>query len=140
MRSAVEDSLRRLGMNQEPDRALESLRALRYPALERFARLLAVAQDTNREVFLKTLEILRREVEGRLDLGRQARQSLTLVRGTTRLLQAVAVTAMAVASVLPNWRAYFMAGFQHWLLFAGMLTVTLLSSFYMEAELRQLEV
>jgi len=53
------------------------MQALGYPALNRFARLLGNVQDTNQDVFMKTLEILRKEVEGRMDLHRQARQSLT---------------------------------------------------------------
>ena len=89
---------------------------------------------------MKTLEILRKEVEGRMDLHRQARQSLTLVRSTTRLLQGVAVAAMIVASLLPNWRYYFIASPQNWLLFLGMLVIVLLSTFYMETEMHQLEV
>ena len=140
VRSAVEDCLNRLQMNQKPGEALKLMKALDYPALNRFARLLGNVQDTNQDVFMKTLEILRKEVEGRMDLHRQARQSLTLVRSTTRFLQAVAVAAMAVASVLPNRRTYFISSPQNWLLFLGMLAVALLSSFYMEAELHQLEV
>ena len=140
VRSAVEDCLKRLQMNQKPGEALKRMKALDYPALNRFARLLANVQDTNQDVFMKTLEILRKEVEGRMDLHRQARQSLTLVRSTTRLLQGVAVAAMAVAGVLPNWRNYFVASPQNWLLFLGMLVIVLLSTFYMEAEMYQLEV
>jgi hypothetical protein len=140
VRSAVEDCLARLQMNQPPSEALRRMKALDYPALNRFARLLGNVQDTNQDIFMKTLEILRKEVEGRQDLHRQARQSLTLVRSTTRLLQGVAVTALAVASLLTNWRTYFIASPQNWLLFLGMIGVALLSSFYMEAELHQLEV
>ena len=140
VRSAVEDCLKRLQMNQKPGEALKVMQALGYPALNRFARLLGNVQDTNQDVFMKTLEILRKEVEGRMDLHRQARQSLTLVRSTTRLLQGVAVAAMIVASLLPNWRYYFIASPQNWLLFLGMLVIVLLSTFYMETEMHQLEV
>jgi len=140
VRSAVEDCLKRLQMNQKPDEAMKRVYALGHPALNRFARLLGSVQDTNQDVFMKTLEILRKEVDGRQDLHRQARQSLTLVRSTTRLLQAVAVAALIVGSLLPNWRNYFIASPQNWLLFTGMLGIALLSSFYMEAELHQLEV
>ena len=140
VRSAVEDCLKRLQMNQKPGEALKVMKTLGHPAINRFARLLGNVQDTNQDVFMKTLEILRKEVEGRIDLHRQARQSLTLVRSTTRLLQGVALTAITAASLLPDWRYYFVASPQNWLLFLGMLAVVLLSSFYMEAEMRQLEV
>lgn len=140
VRLAVEDCQNRLQMNQKPAEALKVMKALGHPALNRFARLLGNVQDTNQDVFMNTLEILRKEVEGRMDLHRQARQSLTLVRSTTRTLQAVALSAMIAASLLPNWRYYFIASPQNWLLFLGMLAIALLSSFYMEAELHQLEV
>lgn len=140
VRRAVEACLARLGMNQKVDEAMQPLRTLNHTVLNRFARLLAGAQDTNQDVFLDTLRILREDVESRLDLHRQARQSLTLVRGTTRVLQAVVVAAMAAVTTLPNWRYYFVSSPKNWLLFVSMLGVAALGSFYVEAELRQVEM
>ena len=140
VRRAMEACLRRLQMNQKVSEAMKPLQLLAFPVLSRFGQVLSSAQDTNHEIFMKTLEILRNEVEGRLDLHRQARQSLTLVRGTVRVLQVVAALALAVASTLPNWRPYFLAGAKNWMLFAGILGIAVLGSLYVEAEMRQMEV
>ncbi len=140
VRRALEACLRRLQMNQKLPEAMKPLQLLGYPVLSRFGQVLSSAQDTNHDIFIKTLEILRNEVEGRLDLHRQARQSLTLVRGTVRVLQAVAGLALAIASTLPNWRTYFLASTKNWMLFVGMLGVAVLGSLYVEAEMRQMEV
>ena len=107
--------------------------------LARFAGLLADVQDTNQEVFLDTLRLLQEEVESRMELHQQSRQSLTLVRSTTRVLQVVVVAAALAASLLPNWRFYFVENMKNWMLFVSMLGVAALGSFYVEAELRQLE-
>lgn len=139
VRRAVEACLARLATNQKLSEAMMPLQTLKYPALERFARLLADVQDTNQDVFTKTLDILRAEVESRMDLHRQARQSLTLIRGTTRILQAVVVAAMTIACVLPNWRYYFTSSEKNWFLFIGMIVTSVLGSLYVEVELRQLE-
>jgi hypothetical protein len=137
---ALGGCLARLQMNQTNAEAMTPLQALKHQALGRFAVLLANVQDTNQDIFMKTLAVLRAEVEDRLDLRRQARQSLTLVRGTTRVLQVVFVTAALVACLLPNWRAYFVASPRNWFLFMGMVGLAALGSFYMEVEMRQLEV
>jgi hypothetical protein len=140
VRTAVEACLRRLQMNQAMTEVIQPLERLDYPALNRFAQLLASVQDTNQDVFVKTLDILKNEVEGRMELHRQARQSLTLVRSTARILQAVVVVAAVLSSTLPNWRSYFVQSTRNWLLYAGMLAVASLGSLYVEAELRQMEI
>lgn len=139
VRRAMEACLARLQMNQRVSEAMKPLQPLEYPVLSRFGQVLASAQDTNHDIFMKTLEILRNEVEGSLDLHRQARQSLTLVRGTVRVLQVVAGLALMIASVLPNWRTYFLAGSKNWMLFVGILGVAVLGSLYVETEMRQME-
>ena len=140
VRRAMEACLRRLHMNQKLAEAMKPLQLLGYPVLSRFGQVLSSAQDTNHDIFIKTLEILRNEVESRLELHRQARQSLTLVRGTVRVLQAVAGLALAIASTLPNWRSYFLASTKNWMLFVGMLGIVVLGSLYVETEMRQMEV
>jgi len=140
VRSAVEGCLARLQMNQEMSQVTEPLERIGYPALTRFARLVTVVQDTNQDVFIKTLEVLKNEVEGRLSLHQQARQELTLVRGTTRSLQVVVVGAATISAVLPNWRIYFVQNAANWLLYFGMLAIVAVASLYVEAELRVLEI
>jgi len=66
------------------------------------AGMIAEVQDTNQDVFLETLRLLQEEVESKLDLRQQARQSLALVRGTARALQAVVVAAMKSGNFKQN--------------------------------------
>ncbi|PIZ26382.1 MAG: hypothetical protein COY47_00825, partial [Chloroflexi bacterium CG_4_10_14_0_8_um_filter_57_5] len=123
----------------QPLRDAGAEHSLSHVVLARFAGLLADVQDTNQEVFLDTLRLLQEEVESRMELHQQSRQSLTLVRSTTRVLQVVVVAAALAASLLPNWRFYFVENMKNWMLFVSMLGVAALGSFYVEAELRQLE-
>ncbi|MGB8211991.1 MAG: hypothetical protein WCE68_00400 [Anaerolineales bacterium] len=140
VRRAVSACLARLAMNKPLAEAMQPLQELKHTVLRRFGQVLAGAQDTNENVFTETLGVLRGEVEGRMDLRRQARQSLTLVRGTTRVLQIAVVIAAILAGSLGNWRSYFFQSTQNWMLFIGMLGVAALGSLYVETELRQLEV
>ena len=139
VRRAAMNCVARLSMNQETAKAVGPLRDSGHVVLARFAGLLADVQDTNQEVFLDTLRLLGEEVESRMELRQQSRQSLTLVRSTTRVLQVVVVAAALAASVLPNWRFYFVENARNWTLFVSMLGAAALGSFYVEAELRQLE-
>ena len=140
VRRSVEACLARLSTNQKLAEAMAPLQSLKYPVLERFARLLAGVQDTNQDIFIKTLEILPRG-SGSED-------------GTTQSGAAVSdpdsghhanspgrcgMAAMTVAAVLPNWRLYFTGNEKNWLLFVGMIITAVLGSLYVEAELRQME-
>ncbi len=139
LRRAVDQTIERLKLQQMAGKALSPLEKLPNPVLRRFVVVIANAQETDPEVFQDTLSLLRREVESRLDLGNRVRQNLTTLRSTTRILQAVLAGAMLAVCILPTWRAYFVASSQHWLLLLVMLFVGALGSFYVEAEIRQLE-
>ncbi|MBU4353049.1 MAG: hypothetical protein KJ939_08285 [Nanoarchaeota archaeon] len=139
-RSAVESTLARLRMNMATAEAVKPLQSLPHPVMRQLAGLIAEVQDTNQDVFLETLRLLQEEVESKLDLRQQARQSLTLVRGTARILQIVLLAALVAACILPAWRHYFVSSAKNWLLLLSMLAVGALGSLYVEAELLQLEV
>jgi hypothetical protein len=139
-RSAVESTLARLRMNMAIVEAVKPLQLLPHPVMRQLAGLIAEVQDTNQDVFLETLRLLQEEVESKLDLRQQARQSLTLVRGTVRILQIVLLAAMIAVSILPAWRHYFVSSAKNWLLLISMLAVGALGSLYAEAEMLQLEV
>ena len=140
VKKAILLCLNRLDAGQPPSEALIPLSEVQHPVLRRFASIVMIAQDTDRTVLLDTLKLLSDDVESRLDLRRQSRRSLTLVRGTVRVLQVVIVVAMGVVGVLPAWRSYFLTNSKNWLLLVSMVIVSALSSFYVEAEMRQLEV
>ena len=140
VRRAALEATARLGMNQASGEALQPLRAVRHPVLTRLAVLLSNVQDTNQDVLMRTLELLQEDVQSRLGLRQQARQSLTTLRGTVRILQGVVVAAMIVAGTLPAWRFYFTSSPKNWALFIVMLATATLGSLYVESEMRQLEV
>ena len=139
VRRAALEAAARLGMNQPSGEALQPLRAVGHPVLNRLAVLLSNVQDTNQDVLMRTLELLQEDVQSRLGLRQQARQSLTTLRGTVRILQGVVVAAMIVAGSLPSWRFYFTSSPKNWVLFVAMLAAATLGSLYVETEMRQLE-
>jgi len=140
VKNSVETCLSYLDAGQAPQDALQPLREIRHPILSRFASIVVIAQDTDMPVLTETLELLSDDVESRLDLRRQSRRSLTLVRGTVRVLQVVVVVALGMVTVLPAWRGYFLASSKNWLMLMSMIVVTAVSSLYVEAEMRQLEI
>ena len=129
----------KLDMNADIEDALEPLRNLKHPSLNRLTAALARAQDTQQEVFLDTLRMLREEVESRMELRRHARRSLTVVFITTRVLQIVLVIASLVVGLLPAWRTYYTASPKNWLGMMTALFVATAGSIYVELEMRHLE-
>jgi len=129
----------KLDMNADIADALEPLRNLAHPSLNRLTGALARAQDTRQEVFLDTLRLLREEVESRMQLRRHARRSLTVVFITTRVLQIVLVIASLVVGLVPAWRTYYTASPKNWLGMMVALFVATAGSVYVELEMRDLE-
>ncbi len=129
----------KLDMNADIADALEPLRNLAHPSLNRLTAALARAQDTRQEVFLDTLRLLREEVESRMELRRHARRSLTVVFITTRVLQIVLVIASLVVGLFPAWRTYYTASPKNWLGMMVALFVATAGSIYVELEMRDLE-
>jgi len=129
----------KLDMNADIADALEPLRNLAHPSLNRLTAALARAQDTRQEVFLDTLRLLREEVESRMQLRRHARRSLTVVFITTRVLQIVLVIASLVVGLFPAWRTYYTASPKNWLGMMVALFVATAGSIYVELEMRDLE-
>ena len=129
----------KLNMNADIEDALEPLRNLAHPSLNRLTAALAHAQDTRQEVFLDTLRMLREEVESRMKLRRHARRSLTVVFITTRILQLVLVIASFIVGLFPAWRTFYTASPKNWLGMMIALLVATVGSIYVEMEMRQLE-
>jgi hypothetical protein len=121
-----------------PD-ALEGIKKLPNPSLGQLAVILSAAQEASPELFKESLQMLRRDVEDRLLLHNQVRQSLTLLRGTVRVLQIVLFVSMLAASSLPAWRYYFVSDPANWVKLLLALLVGAGGSLYVEAEIRLLE-
>ena len=136
---ALTTCIGKLNMNADIEDALEPLRSLKHPSLNRLTAALAHAQDTQQDIFLDTLRLLREEVESRMELRRHARRSLTVVFITTRVLQIVLVIASLVVGLLPAWRTYYTASPKNWLGMMTALFVATAGSIYVELEMRHLE-
>jgi len=136
---ALKVCIGKLDMNADIADALEPLKNLAHPSLNRLTAALVRAQDTRQEVFLDTLRLLREEVESRMELRRHARRSLTVVFITTRVLQIVLVIASLVVGLFPAWRTYYTASPKNWLGMMVALFVATAGSIYVELEMRDLE-
>ena len=132
--------IRRLDLNQPVDKAVEPFQRLPVHSMQQLAVILSNAQKTTPTVFQDTLEMLRLDVESRRELHNLSRQSLTLVRSTARVLQAVLAGALIFVSLAPNWRLYFVSSTSHLVSFLVALGAGALGSLYIEAEIQLLEV
>jgi hypothetical protein len=140
VRHTVLEVIRRLDLNQPLEQAVAPFQRLPVHSLHQLAVILANAQKTTPAVFQDTLEMLRLDVESRRELHNLSRQSLTLVRSTARVLQAVLAGALIFVSLVPNWRFYFMESTGHLMTFLAALGAGALGSLYIEAEIQLLEV
>ena len=140
VRHTVVEVIRRLDLNQPIAQAVAPFQRLPVHSLHQLAVILANAQKTTPTVFQDTLEMLRLDVESRRELHNLSRQSLTLIRSTARVLQAVLAGALIFVSLTPNWRLYFMDSTGHLMTFLAALGAGALGSLYIEAEIQLLEV
>jgi hypothetical protein len=140
MRQATTAVIRRIQLNQPVGQAMEPFEQLPTPSLQQFAVILAHAQQTTPAIFQDTLEMLRADVEGRRELHNLSRQSLTLIRSTARVLQAVLAGALIFVSTATGWRMYFEASFSHLIIFWVAAGLGVLGSLYIESEIQLLEL
>ncbi|MCK7481102.1 MAG: hypothetical protein M0C28_30785 [Candidatus Moduliflexus flocculans] len=66
------------------------------------------------------------------------RQTLTLVKGTIRLLQGVAAAATVFVLMAPDWRAFFLQDIPHRTLLTGLLSCVAWPACISEFEVHQL--
>lgn len=139
LRWTLRRCLQEIRVGREFREALDGMRKLPVPSLGQLTVVLIGAQEASPEVFAESLQMLRRDVEDRSLLHNQVRQSLTLLRGTLRILQIVLFLALLAASCLPAWRYYFLSSPVNWIKLLLALLVGVVSSLYVEAEIRFLE-
>jgi len=132
--------IRRIQLNQPMNQAVEPFDQLPIPSLHQFAVILAYAQQTTPTVFQDTLEMLRADVEGRQELHNLSRQSLTLIRSTARVLQAVLAGALIFVSTASGWRMYFEGSLSHLIIFFAAAGLGVLGSLYIESEIQLLDI
>lgn len=138
LRRALEQVTTRLHMHQSPTEAVRPLDALPGIVTARLSALVehsARLTDAIQEELLTSLE---QEAHRQKLLRSKTRQTLSLVRGTIRLLQAVVAGAIGFVMLAPDWRIFFLQDFSHRFLLAAMVIGVLLASLYFEYEVYQL--
>jgi hypothetical protein len=136
---AVSQTLRSLRLNRPLDAAMKPLLRLKNPTIRQMALLLSDAQETSPDVLESVMDTLQSEVKNRSFLYGEIRQSLTILRVTTRVLQTVFFGAIITGSTLANWRNYFLGSNATWMIFIAMITLGVVSSIYVELEIKRLE-
>jgi hypothetical protein len=138
LKDALDQVAARLQMQQAPEEAASVLKDLPGAVTARLAALIinsARLTDAVQDALFLSLE---QEVYRQRATTAKTRQTLTLVRGTIRLLQVVVAGAISFTMLFPTWRDFFISDPAHRLLFFIMVAMSVLASFYFEYEVYQL--
>jgi hypothetical protein len=138
MKKAIEQVANRLQMHQTPDQAAQSLKGLPGKVTSRLAALIANNSQLTDDIQDELLQSLEQEAHRQKLLRSKTSQTLSLVRGTIRLLQAAVACAVGFVMLYPAWRDFFLQDVSHRVLLAVTIGVVVLSSFYFEFEVYQL--
>lgn len=139
LRTALDLSRSLLRLNRSTVDAMKPLMKLRNPTARQFATTISDAQETSPEALQQNLTLLKRDVDSRSKLFGDIRQSLTVLRVTSRILQVILAGTSIVAAGIGEWRSYFLASNANWMLLVIMMVMGVASSFYVEIEIQQLE-
>ncbi|MEI7849392.1 MAG: hypothetical protein WCK35_26575, partial [Chloroflexota bacterium] len=138
MKKAIEQVANRLQMHQTPDQAAQSLKGLPGKVTSRLAALIANNSQLTDDIQDELLQSLEQEAHRQKLLRSKTSQTLSLVRGTIRLLQAAVACAVGFVMLYPAWRDFFLQDISHRVLLAVTIGVVVLSSLYFEFEVYQL--
>ena len=138
MKKAIEQVANRLQMHQTPDQAAQSLKGLPGKVTSRLAALIANNSQLTDDIQDELLQSLEQEAHRQKLLRSKTSQTLSLVRGTIRLLQAAVACAVGFVMLYPAWRDFFLQDVSHRVLLAVTIGVVVLSSLYFEFEVYQL--
>jgi len=138
MKKAIEQIANRLQMHQTPEQAAQSLKGLPGKVTCRLAALIANNSQLTDDIQDELLQSLEQEAHRQKLLRSKTSQTLSLVRGTIRLLQAAVACAVGFVMLYPAWRDFFLQDISHRVLLAIIIGVVLLSSLYFEFEVYQL--
>lgn len=138
LKQGIDQVTIRLRMHQQPDQAVQAFKGLPGIVTTRLSALIAHSSsltDTIQDDLLLSLE---QEAHRQKLLRSKTRQTLALVRGTIRLLQAVVAGAILFVVLTPAWRDFFLQDISHRLLLAILMIASTLASLYFEYEVYQL--
>ena len=138
MNRAIEQVASRLRMHQPPSQAAQAFKGLPGNVTSRLAALIANNAQLTDEIQEELLVSLEQEAHRQKLLRSKTRQTLSLVRGTIRLLQGVVAASISFVMLSPAWRDFFLQDISHRVLLAVMICGVALASLYFEFEVYQL--
>ena len=138
MRNAIGQVASRLGMHQPPAQAAQALKGLPGNVTSRLSALIAHHAQLTEDVQDGLLVSLEQEAHRQKLLRSKTRQTLSLVRGTIRLLQGVVAGSITFVMLAPAWRDFFLQDISHRVMLAVMICGVVLASLYFEYEVYQL--
>jgi hypothetical protein len=138
MNHAIEQVTSRLRMHQSPAQAAQALKVLPGNVTSRLSALIANNAKLTEEIQEELLVSLEHEARRQKLLRSKTRQTLSLVRGTIRLLQGVVAASISFVVLAPVWRDFFLQDVSRRVLLAVMICGVLLASLYFEYEVYQL--
>jgi len=139
MRQAIEQVSSRLRMHQPPDQAAQALKGMPGTVTARLAALIAHSASLTDELQDALLLTLEQEAHRQKLKRSKLRQTLSLVKGTIRLLQVVVAGAISFVLLTPAWRDFFLQDIPHRTLLAVLVAGVTLASLYFEVEVYQLD-
>lgn len=138
MNRAIGQVASRLRMHQAPLQAAQALKGLPGTVTSRLSAIIAHNARLTDAVQDGLLLSLEQEAHRQKLLRAKTRQTLSLVRGTIRLLQAVVVSALGFVLASPAWRDFFLQDIPRQVLLVVMLAGIVFASLYFEVEVHQL--
>jgi hypothetical protein len=138
MNRAIEQVANRLRMHQAPNQAAQGLKGLPGNVTSRLSALIANNAQLTDVIQDELLVSLEQEAHRQKLLRSKTRQTLSLVRGTIRLLQGVVAASISFVMLSPAWRDFFLQDVSHRVLLAIMICGVVLASLYFEYEVYQL--
>ncbi len=138
MSRAVEQIANRLRMHQPPVQAAQALKGLPGTVTSRLAALITNSAQLTEDVQEELLASLEQEARRQKLLRSKTAQTLSLVRGTIRLLQVAVAGAVSFVVLTPAWRDFFLQDISHRVLLTVLICGVGLASLYFEYEVYQL--
>lgn len=138
MKHAIDQVASRLRMHQPPAKAAQALKGLPGNVTSRLSALIVNSAQLTEEIQEDLLASLEKEAHRQKLVRSKTRQTLSLVRGTIRLLQGVVAASVSFVVLSPAWRDFFLQDAPHRVLLAVMICGVVLASLYFEYEVYQL--
>jgi hypothetical protein len=132
---ALEQTITRIRIGSSLDVAVQPLIAVPNPSARQFAMTIAGAQQTSPLILDGIFVSLKNDVRARAELMGEVRQSLTVLKITTRVMQAAFCVVLLVVCLKDQWHGYFIESLNHYVTFWGSILAVMAASAYVELEI-----